>query len=97
MPALLRIGELARRTGVSTDLLRAWERRYSLLRPTRTEGGFRLYDGDDVRRVEAMRDHLRQGLAAAEAARLALADPAGGAAVGEGAAAVLVDRLEQRT
>jgi len=95
MPALLRIGELARRTGVSTDLLRAWERRYSLLRPTRTEGGFRLYDGDDVRRVEAMRDHLRQGLAAAEAAQLALADPAGGAAVGEGAAAALVDRLEQ--
>ena len=29
----LRIGELARRTGVGTELLRAWERRYGLLAP----------------------------------------------------------------
>jgi transposase-like protein len=38
----LRIGELARRTGVSPELLRAWERRYGLLRPARSQGGFRL-------------------------------------------------------
>ena len=31
--ATLRIGELARRSGVSADLLRAWERRYALLEP----------------------------------------------------------------
>src|SRR6185312_8501285 len=37
-----RIGELSRRTGASTDLLRAWERRYGLLRPERTAGGFRV-------------------------------------------------------
>src|SRR5215213_4723209 len=35
----LRIGELSRRTGVSPELLRAWERRYGLLEPERTEGG----------------------------------------------------------
>ena len=34
--AQLRIGELARRTGVATELLRAWERRYGLLAPVRT-------------------------------------------------------------
>jgi DNA-binding transcriptional MerR regulator len=67
----LRIGELARRTGVSTNLLRAWERRYGLLRPVRTDGGFRLYGEDDVQRVAAMRTHLGAGVAAAEAARLA--------------------------
>jgi len=67
----LRIGELARRTGVSTDLLRAWERRYGLLRPVRTDGGFRLYGEDDVQRVAAMRTHLGAGVAAAEAAGLA--------------------------
>ena len=39
---LLRIGELSRRAGVSPELLRAWERRYGLLRPTRTPGGLRL-------------------------------------------------------
>jgi MerR family transcriptional regulator, light-induced transcriptional regulator len=67
----LRIGELSRRTGVAPELLRAWERRYGLLRPARSEGGFRLYSDADERRVEEMRRHLRRGLAAAEAARLA--------------------------
>jgi MerR family transcriptional regulator, light-induced transcriptional regulator len=65
----LRIGELSRRTGVAPELLRAWERRYGLLRPARSEGGFRLYSKADEQRVERMRQHLREGLAAAEAAR----------------------------
>ena len=43
----LRIGELSRRTGVSPELLRAWERRYGLLDPARTGGGLRLYSPDD--------------------------------------------------
>jgi DNA-binding transcriptional MerR regulator len=68
----LRIGEVSRRTGVSVDLLRAWEKRYGVLSPGRSEGGFRLYSDDDVERVRAMRTHLSEGLAAAQAARLAL-------------------------
>jgi DNA-binding transcriptional MerR regulator/methylmalonyl-CoA mutase cobalamin-binding subunit len=73
MDAQLRIGELSRRTGVAPELLRAWERRYALLRPARSEGGFRLYSDADERRVKLMREHLGRGLAAAEAARLAVA------------------------
>jgi MerR family transcriptional regulator, light-induced transcriptional regulator len=69
--ATLRIGELARRSGVSADLLRAWERRYALLEPTRTAAGYRLYSAADEARVRAMQRHLAQGLSAAEAARLA--------------------------
>jgi DNA-binding transcriptional MerR regulator len=72
----LRIGELSRRTGVSNELLRAWERRYGLLRPTRSDGGYRLYSGHDERRVAAMRAHLERGLSAAEAARLTLDEDA---------------------
>jgi MerR family transcriptional regulator, light-induced transcriptional regulator len=68
----LRIGELSRRTGVAPELLRAWERRYGLLRPARSEGGFRLYSDADEQRVALMRAHLRSGLAAAEAAQLAI-------------------------
>ena len=75
---LLRIGELSRRAGVSVELLRAWERRYGLLEPSRTRGGFRLYGEADVARVLAMRANLDRGLAAAEAARLVLADGNGG-------------------
>jgi methanogenic corrinoid protein MtbC1 len=74
---LVRIGELSRRVGVPVESLRAWERRYGLLAPSRTQGGFRLYGEDDVARVLAMRANLDRGLSAAEAARLALADAEG--------------------
>jgi DNA-binding transcriptional MerR regulator len=72
--ALLRIGELARWLGVSQDVLRAWERRYGLLEPVRSSGGFRLYTAADEQRVRRMQSHLARGLAAAEAARAALAE-----------------------
>jgi MerR family transcriptional regulator, light-induced transcriptional regulator len=68
----VRIGELSRRTDVSPELLRAWEQRYGLLRPTRSDGGFRLYSPQDEHRVATMRSHLERGLSAAEAARLTL-------------------------
>ena len=74
----LRIGELSRRTGVSAELLRAWERRYGLLHPTRTGGGFRLYSPADERRVSLMRSHLQHGMSAAEAARITLTEADGG-------------------
>jgi MerR family transcriptional regulator, light-induced transcriptional regulator len=69
--AHLRIGELSRRSGVSPELLRAWERRYGLLRPERSAGGLRLYSSGDLERVRAMQRHMDQGLAAREAAALA--------------------------
>jgi MerR family transcriptional regulator, light-induced transcriptional regulator len=68
----LRIGQLARRTGVSPELLRAWEQRYGLLQPTRTAGGFRLYSAADQARVQRMQGLVSGGLAAAQAARLVL-------------------------
>src|SRR3954463_7326396 len=68
----LRIGEFARRVGVNPELLRAWERRYGLLRPIRSSGGFRLYTADDAERVARMRRALDDGMSAAEAARMAL-------------------------
>jgi MerR family transcriptional regulator, light-induced transcriptional regulator len=86
----LRIGELARRTGVSPELLRAWEQRYGLLQPTRTAGGFRLYSAADEARVRRMQGHVANGLAAAQAAQLSLsAEPAQSSA--PSAAAMLDD------
>jgi DNA-binding transcriptional MerR regulator len=72
--AVLRIGELSRRLGVSDHVLRAWERRYGLLRPVRSAGGFRLYSEADLDRVQRMKVHLARGLSAAEAARAAIDD-----------------------
>ncbi len=40
---LYKMGTLARITGLAPVLLRAWERRYGLLAPERTEGGHRMY------------------------------------------------------
>jgi DNA-binding transcriptional MerR regulator len=69
---VLRIGELSRRLGVSEHVLRAWERRYGLLRPVRSPGGFRLYSAQDERLVRRMQAYLARGVSAAEAARAAL-------------------------
>jgi MerR family transcriptional regulator, light-induced transcriptional regulator len=83
---LLRIGELSRRTGVTVESLRAWERRYGLLAPSRTAGGFRLYGEDDVARVLGMRANLERGLSASQAAQLAVVEE-----TREGAQAPVVD------
>ena len=58
----MRIGELARRSGVGVGTLRAWERRFGLLDPSRTSGHQRLYTDDDLERVCAVRRLASEGL-----------------------------------
>ena len=70
----MRIGTLAQRVGVAPDTLRAWERRYGVPTPARTEGGYRLYSAGDEARIRLMLDHMRAGLAPAQAAEMARAD-----------------------
>ncbi len=93
-PESLRIGEFARRVGVSTDLLRAWERRYGLLQPVRSPGGFRLYTSDDAERVGRMRDGLDQGLSAAQAAQAALQTGRPSAGLVDDAASRLLEAID---
>jgi len=69
----LRIGELARRTGASPAVLRAWEQRYGIIEPQRSPGGTRLYSERDQERIHTMQAHMADGLSAAQAARAALA------------------------
>lgn len=45
---------VARRTGLSPDLLRAWERRYDVVQPTRTAGGQRNYSDADIERLQLL-------------------------------------------
>jgi MerR family transcriptional regulator, light-induced transcriptional regulator len=70
---LVQIGDLARRVGVRVDTLRAWERRYGLLRPSRSTGGFRLYSRDDEAIVRSMLAEIERGYPPSQAAKLALA------------------------
>lgn len=83
----VRIGELGRRVGVRPETLRAWERRYALLEPDRSAGGYRLYSGADEARVRAMTALLDQGLSAAEAAKLARDSPEHAGVTGTGVTA----------
>lgn len=59
----LPIREISRLTGVNTVTLRAWERRYGLLKPQRTGKGHRLYSQEDVNRVKDIQAWLGRGLA----------------------------------
>ena len=58
----MRIGELARRSGVGVSTLRAWERRYRFLEPERSSAGHRQYSESDLERVEAVVRLLSDGL-----------------------------------
>lgn len=91
-----RIKEFAARTGVPEATLRAWERRYALVDPVRSKGGYRLYAEADEARVVAMRAHMARGVATAEAARLARSEMPG-AAVPADPAAVVGELLEAIT
>ena len=56
--SMLPIRTVADLTGINPVTLRAWERRYGLIQPTRTESGHRLYS---MRDVEAVREILGSG------------------------------------
>lgn len=49
--AFLQIGELAKRTTLSIDAIRFYEKRQLLPKPPRSTGGFRLYSTDDLERL----------------------------------------------
>lgn len=57
----MRIGELSRRTGVATRLLRYYEQQ-GLLAPARRTNTYRDYDEDDVARVERVAGLVRAGV-----------------------------------
>ena len=73
----LRSGELARRTGVSADTLRAYERRGLLPPASRSSNGYRLYPAEAVARVELIQAGLAFGFTLSELGRFLGARRAG--------------------
>lgn len=51
----IQIGELAKRTTLTVDTIRFYEKRRLLPKALRTSGGFRLYTTDDIERVQFIR------------------------------------------
>jgi DNA-binding transcriptional MerR regulator len=69
-----RIGAIARLTGIPTDTLRVWERRYGVVTPLRSETGVRLYRREDVARLALIRRLIDAGHAIGSVAHLGLAE-----------------------
>lgn len=100
------IKRAAELTGLPVATLRAWERRYRVVEPVRSDGGYRLYDEAALLRLTRMKTLVGKGWAPAQAAQAVL-DPerpatrapvvaatdlvAAAAAVDSDQAAVLVD------
>lgn len=65
---------VAQKTGLSSHVLRAWERRYGVVSPTRTEGGQRLYSDADIERLALLGTLTARGGAISQLAGLPLAE-----------------------
>ncbi|WP_106802648.1 MerR family transcriptional regulator [Pseudomonas sp. S5D5] len=71
---LFPIREVARLTGVNPVTLRAWERRYGLIQPTRTESGHRLYSSTDIDTVHRILDWIERGVAVSKVGKILARD-----------------------
>jgi methanogenic corrinoid protein MtbC1 len=63
------IKQASKLSGVPEASLRAWERRYGVILPRRSEAGYRIYDDEAVAAATAMRELVEAGWAPVEAAR----------------------------
>lgn len=65
---------VVRRTGLSADVLRAWERRYGVIEPDRSASGRRLYSDDDIERLRLLRLATLGGRSIGSVSRLSTAE-----------------------
>jgi len=59
---LYTIGTVSKLTGVGAITLRAWERRYGLIRPVRKESGHRLYTRNHIDQINRITALTQQGI-----------------------------------
>ncbi|MBP9955850.1 MAG: MerR family transcriptional regulator [Pseudomonas sp.] len=64
------IREVSRLTGVNPVTLRAWERRYGLIQPTRTDSGHRLYSLADIEAVRSILAWIERGVAVSKVGKI---------------------------
>jgi len=56
-----KIGKVSKMTGIATDTLRIWERRYAAVTPTRSEAGGRLYAAHEIERLKLIKALVDNG------------------------------------
>lgn len=80
---LYNIKAVVQATGISPSTLRAWERRYHMCRPQRSESGYRLYSDRDVATIRWLKQQVDAGMAISQAVawfETLTSDSAGGSA-----------------
>ena len=77
-PPIYSIGAVARMLDIPASTLRAWEDRYSVVTPSRSEGSHRLYSRGQVEQLRYLKAQLEAGMSAADAHRLLSDDLRGG-------------------
>lgn len=70
MSSTYTIGDVSTLTGVKTVTLRAWESRYGLVSPDRTDSAYRRYSDEDIELLRRMRVLVDSGMPARRAAAL---------------------------
>ena len=71
---LFPIRDVSRLTGVNPVTLRAWERRYGLIQPIRTESGHRLYSKADIETVNRILGWIERGVAVSKVGKILARD-----------------------
>lgn len=61
---------VVRETGLKPDTLRAWERRYGIPEPQRTDGGHRLYSQNDINTLKWLLQRQDEGMSISRAVAL---------------------------
>ncbi len=69
---LYRIGAVSRLTGIPTETIRMWERRYGVVQPNRSQGRNRLYTREDIGRLALLKRLVEAGHAISTVAPLTL-------------------------
>jgi methanogenic corrinoid protein MtbC1 len=64
---LYNIKAVVRATGISPSTLRAWERRYQICQPQRTDSGYRLYSDRDIVMIRWLKAQVDAGMAISQA------------------------------
>ena len=82
---------VAQQLGLAPGTLRAWEQRYGIVHPTRSEGGYRLYDEGALTSLRAMRDLVADGWGPRQAAERVRSTSAGGEQAGSRPGAAALD------
>lgn len=77
-PPIYSIGAVARMLAVPASTLRAWEERYALVTPSRSEGSQRLYSRGQVEQLRYLKAQIDTGMSAADAHRLLSEELRGG-------------------